>query len=186
MSLRCPGVPIRRSGLPSASAAAWILVLSPPRDRPRPWASAPLFPCARQRHADAPARWSNRSSAIPDRLRAKEPPARHRERPSQSSDSNAVSPIDVAQPLRQITPAAARTGHPQQRIQKPTVVGTRPALTLGAARHEAPNSFPLVIPKCIAIHRRSPKISVESDLPSLGNPKSLNRHYGLGYGRCLF
>jgi hypothetical protein len=54
----------------------------------------PLFPCARQRHADAPARWSNRSSAIPDRLRAKEPPARHRERPSQSSDSNAVSPID--------------------------------------------------------------------------------------------
>ena len=25
-----------------ASVAAWILVLNPPRDRPRPWASAPL------------------------------------------------------------------------------------------------------------------------------------------------
>jgi hypothetical protein len=52
----------------------------------------------------------------------------------------------VAQPLWQITPTSARTRHPQQRIQKPTVVGTRPALTLGAARHEALNSLPLIIP----------------------------------------
>ena len=27
---------------PSASVAAWILVLKPPRERPRPWASAPI------------------------------------------------------------------------------------------------------------------------------------------------
>ncbi|WP_237345542.1 hypothetical protein, partial [Xanthobacter agilis] len=39
--------------------------------------------------------------------------------------------------------------------------------------------LPLIIPKSIAIHRRSSKISVESDLRPLGNPKSLNRHYGL-------
>jgi hypothetical protein len=44
MSLRCPGEPIRRTGLPSASPAAWILVLKPPRDRPRPWACAPFLP----------------------------------------------------------------------------------------------------------------------------------------------
>src|SRR4029077_8886582 len=47
MSLRCPGEPIRRTGLPSASPAAWILVLRPPRDRPRPWAFGPFLPlCA--------------------------------------------------------------------------------------------------------------------------------------------
>jgi hypothetical protein len=32
--------------LPSASPAAWILVLRPPRERPRHWASAPLFPAS--------------------------------------------------------------------------------------------------------------------------------------------
>jgi hypothetical protein len=59
----------------------------------------------------------------------------------------------VAQPLRQITPAPARAGHPQQRIQKPTVVGARPTLTLGPARHKTPNSFPLIVPKSVTIHR---------------------------------
>jgi hypothetical protein len=33
---------------------------------------------------------------------------------------------------------------------------------------------------CIAIHRRSPKISVESDLRPPGNPQTLNRHHDLG------
>ena len=40
-SLRCPGEPIRHTGLPNASPAAWIFVFTPPRERPRPWASAP-------------------------------------------------------------------------------------------------------------------------------------------------
>ncbi|MBU6464240.1 MAG: hypothetical protein KGR71_16915, partial [Proteobacteria bacterium] len=48
-----------------------------------------------------------------------------------------------------------------------------------AARHKSSNPFPLIIPKCVAIHRRSPKISVESDLLSSGNPRSLIRHYDL-------
>ncbi|WP_422635549.1 hypothetical protein, partial [Sphingobium sp.] len=38
---------------------------------------------------------------------------------------------------------------------------------------------PLVIPKRVAIHRRSPKISLESDFSEIGNPKSLNHHYAL-------
>ncbi|MDE2468921.1 MAG: hypothetical protein KGL35_09295, partial [Bradyrhizobium sp.] len=46
-------------------------------------------------------------------------------------------------------------------------------------RHKSSNPFPLIIPKCVAIHRRSPKISVESDLLSSGNPRSLIRHYDL-------
>src|SRR5580693_5115286 len=83
MSLRWPGEPIRRTGFPSASPAAWILVLKPPRERPRPWAFAPLFAGQRRQPADAPARWWNRSSAIPDRLRAK---ARRGWRPDAGAD----------------------------------------------------------------------------------------------------
>ena len=33
-SLVCPGESINSTGLPNASTSAWILVLSPPRDRP--------------------------------------------------------------------------------------------------------------------------------------------------------
>jgi hypothetical protein len=48
--------------------------------------------------------------------------------------------------------------------------------------------IPLIVSQRITIHRRSPKISVESDLRPLGNPNSLNRHYGLAaiYGLRLF
>src|SRR5271165_2872444 len=83
MSLSCPGEPIRRTGLPSASPAAWILVLKPPRDRPRPWASAPLFAGLRQPRADVRERWSSRSSATPDRLHAPARPKCRPERPFQ-------------------------------------------------------------------------------------------------------
>jgi hypothetical protein len=44
--LRCPGDPIRRIRVPSASPAAGILVLRPPRERPRPWAAAPFLPAS--------------------------------------------------------------------------------------------------------------------------------------------
>jgi hypothetical protein len=33
-SPQCPGVIAKRTGRPSASTAAWILVVSPPRERP--------------------------------------------------------------------------------------------------------------------------------------------------------
>jgi hypothetical protein len=38
-----PRLAIRRTGSPSASPAAWILVLRPPRDRPTPWECARLL-----------------------------------------------------------------------------------------------------------------------------------------------
>jgi hypothetical protein len=92
MSLRCPGDPIRRTGFPSASPAAWILVLRPPRERPRPWASGPLFAGECRRRADAPARWSSRSSTIRDRPRPPTWRGSRPERPSRSSDSSGASP----------------------------------------------------------------------------------------------
>jgi hypothetical protein len=47
MSLRCPGEPIRRTELPSASPAAWILVSGPRENGQGPGHSAPFLPaCA--------------------------------------------------------------------------------------------------------------------------------------------
>src|SRR3990172_7507544 len=40
-SWSCPGVSIKAQGLPKASTSAWILVVSPPRDRPI--ACSPFF-----------------------------------------------------------------------------------------------------------------------------------------------
>src|SRR6202020_1936786 len=179
MSLRWPGEPIRRTGFPSASPAAWILVLKPPRERPRPWAFAPLFAGKRRQPADAPARWWNRSSAIPDRLRAKARRGWRPERPSRSSGNRALYGFVVAQSLRQIAPAPARAGHPEQRVQKPSIVGARTPLALPAAGHKLLKPLPLVVSKHVAIHRRSPKISVESDSRPFENPRSLNRHRDL-------
>jgi len=84
-----------------------------------------------------------------------------------------------AEPLRQVTPAPARPRHPQQRIQKSTVIRTRPALALRPAGNQPLDTLPLIVPQRVAIHRRSPKISVESDLRPLGSPRSLNCHHGL-------
>ncbi len=42
-------------GKPKASVPAWIFVLNPPRDRPRPWASASLLSQVRPPRADGPA-----------------------------------------------------------------------------------------------------------------------------------
>jgi hypothetical protein len=64
----------------------------PPRERPRPWASAPLFAGERGRRADALARWSSRSSAIRDRPRAPTRRGSRPERPSRPSGSSAASP----------------------------------------------------------------------------------------------
>src|SRR5580698_1579728 len=85
----------------------------------------------------------------------------------------------VAQSLRQIAPAPARAGHPEQRVQKPAIVGARTPLALPAAGHKLLKPLPLVVSKHVAIHRRSPKISVESDSRPFQNPRSLNRHRDL-------
>jgi hypothetical protein len=171
MSLRCPGDPIRRTGLPSASLAAWILVLKPPRDRPRPWASAPLFFAAsagsllmrphdggidHQPFQIGLARQGGEDLVQNAHLDPAIVPALHA--------------LVFAEPPRQIALAPARAGHPQQRVQKPSIVGAWTSLALPAARHKLLKLLPLVVQKPFAIHRRSPKISVESDSRPLENP----------------
>src|SRR5208337_5442679 len=69
--------------------------------------------------------------------------------------------------------------HPQQRVEKPPIVRARAALTAPAAWNKVLEPFPLVVTKSVAVHRCSPKNSVESDLRAFGNPKTLNCHYAL-------
>src|SRR6516164_3154428 len=122
MSLRCPGEPIRRTGLPRASPATWILVLKPPRDRPRPWACAPLFAGWRRLHADALERWWSRSSATPDRPRAKAQRGPVQHAPFDPAIVTSLDGSVVAELLRQVPPASPRARHPQQGVQKSAVI----------------------------------------------------------------
>ena len=66
MSPSWPGVTSKAMGRPCASQTAWILVVRPPRERPMPCSSAPLF---RRPPSDAPWRWWSR--APESRRRAK-------------------------------------------------------------------------------------------------------------------
>src|SRR5690349_25169224 len=65
----------------------------------------------------------------------------------------------AAEPLRQVTPTGARTRHPQQRIEKSTVIRPRATLALAATRNQGLEPLPLIVPKLInrRDHDRSPK-----------------------------
>jgi hypothetical protein len=65
MSWRCPPVSRKRSGLPKASTQAWILVLNPPRLRPRAWFSCPPLFLKHLRRKDALAQWYCRARFAP-------------------------------------------------------------------------------------------------------------------------
>jgi hypothetical protein len=104
----------------------------------------PLLPCVRQRHVDGPARWLSRSSAIPDRLRGPVPPAPRRERPSRSSDSNAVSPNDNCRTVP-ASRASGRLSAPSTTVH-PETAGYRcgaPAYPC-TSRHKPFEPFPLI------------------------------------------
>ena len=109
-------------------AAAWILVLKPPRDRPRPWASAPLFAGERRQPADAPARSWSRSSAIPDR-----PPRQGGEDAVQNAhlDPAVIAPLHgfvIAQSLGRSRQRQPERAIHSKRVQKPSIVGARARL----------------------------------------------------------
>ncbi|ERM03539.1 hypothetical protein Q644_01195 [Brucella intermedia 229E] len=85
----------------------------------------------------------------------------------------------IAIMLRQIAPAPAGAGHPDQRFDKSAVVGTRTPPPFASSWNERLDSRPLFGTQPINIHDQPPKVSLESDLLPVGNPKSLNRHYSL-------
>jgi hypothetical protein len=69
-------------------------------------------------------------------------------------DPAIVAPLHrlvLAQRLRQIAPTPARARHPQQRIEKTTVVRARPALVFSPSGEEPFQPSPLVVPKRVDI-----------------------------------
>jgi transposase InsO family protein len=155
------------------------LVLKPPRERPRPWASAPLFAGERRRRADAPARSSSRSSAIRDRPRAPTRQGSRPERPSRSGRSAASPPRAcptawadrASDSLRAIHSRAFRNR--RLLVRGPRLPLRSPGTNASSRSHWSSRSASQ--PKADL-----PKISVESDLRPFGNPRSLNRHCDLG------
>ena len=102
-------------------------------------------------------------------------------RPSAKGYDNSDSSPRYDRQAAPANPASVRPNAPSTTgVQKPSIVRARAALAAPAARNEVFEAFPLVVPKGVAVHRCSPKNSFESDLRPLGNPKTLNRHYGLG------
>src|SRR6184192_4319158 len=63
---RCPGVSRQRTGLPKASTTAWVLVLNPPRERPKAW--GPAF-FGRQRRVGERVPWCYPSAPPPNQDR---------------------------------------------------------------------------------------------------------------------
>lgn len=63
----------------------------------------------------------------------------------------ALHRLMVAEAFGQIAPAAARAGHPQQRVDEAPVVAARPALAGSAARHKILQPLPLIVAQRIHI-----------------------------------
>src|SRR5262249_31512935 len=151
-SCTCPGVSRKRSGLPSASTSAWILVLRPPRLRPRAWSST-FFEGA------GAVLMSPHDGAVDHRVfviaigcqvlkdalplpyagfgPAAEPPMRI---------------LPVAKPLRQVAPWDPRTVPVQHRLDKATIVMGGGTGVAPLAGKQVLDPFPLVVAKSIAGH----------------------------------
>src|SRR5262244_4665352 len=149
-SCTCPGVSRKRSGLPSASTSAWILVLSTPRLRPSAWSST-FFESA------GAVLMSPHDGAVDHRVcviaigcqmlkdalpyagfgPAAEPPVRI---------------LPVAEALRQVAPWYSCTVPVQHRLDKATIVLGGCADIARLAGKQVLDPFPLVVAKSIAGH----------------------------------
>lgn len=90
---------------------------------------------------------------------------------------------NLAVSLRQILPAAPRSGHPEHSFHEAAVVAPRTSLALAAPRHKRRDPRPLLARQPIAIRLRTqgqpPKISLESRSGPGRNPPSLNPDYAM-------
>jgi hypothetical protein len=168
--------------LPSASVAAWILVLKPPREWPRPWACAPF------------------GQACPGCVLAGVHNGAVEEKPFQvglagqggqdaiqrpAFDPAVVAPLDclmIAKTLRQVAPAPARTAHPQQRVHETSVVTPRPALPSAATGYQVPQPLPWIVAQSVRVAAhlgRSPKPALNTSRSAQESLNPGDRHHRL-------
>src|SRR5215813_993853 len=139
-------------GLPSASARAWILVLSPPRERPIAWSSPSFF--WRRRCADALARWCCRSSRIRCRRRRRDAGTSVPRRRTWPNGKTACVNLDrIAKPLRQVAPGDPSAIAVEHCLDEQTVVSCRHPDVAFTAGQQVLDTIPLVVTKGVAAHR---------------------------------
>ena len=110
----------------------------------RPWASGPLFPCARQRRADVLVQLCCRSLPIRDQLRAPEQQASNPARSFQSICNTAALRCGSC-PAALANRASTNPTAPSTK-ERPKTFGCRREgrASLGSARHKSFDAFPLV------------------------------------------
>ena len=157
-----------RSGKPSASTAAWSLVVSPPRERPMAAASAPLL---LQPHRHGLSRWCYRSGHIQNPAcqpkRGKAPPTR----PPEPNAGNAHAPPSICQ-IPQANRASGPHCPPSTKSHQQTA--GCPPHSAQACQHVQVSAL-----QCAAIARPSVSVcsrlqsssSLESELFNKGNPR---------------
>src|SRR5262245_57958558 len=164
---------MKRSGLPSASTAALILVLGPPRERPIASSSAPLF-CARSMLMCAD------DGGVDDEMFAVRTFTQLIEdtlpnallRPSSKALELAVP---VAEIVGQVTPGRACSVDPQNGFNEAAIVLAAPTLVACLARTQLLDARPLRVRQIPPNQARLPPVaSLNHNCESMGIP-NVNR-----------
>ena len=153
----------------------WILVVSPPRERPRAWSllAAP-FPVAACWWARTRVQSSIRYSLSGSSMSSGEHPLPHaRLRPAREA---LVHALPLAVPLGQVAPVRAGPQHPQNAIHEQAVVAPGPARIAGLARQQLGDPRPLRVAQLVSLDhpQRSksddPEPNESAPIP-IGNPE---------------
>ena len=169
MSLACPAVSLSWIGRPCASTRAWILVVSPPRERPTqrsrpPFSGRPLLVDPHDRGVD---HLDVAVVSLCDRV--------HQPIPDAGFAPAVEAIVDRrrwAVASRDIRPGRTRPKHPEDTVQDPPIIDPRHAARLvGKLRLDR---RPLEIAEFVASHRQAPLSELESR-----NRRRWNRPDGL-------
>ena len=137
-----PGVSITSTGLPSASTRTWILVVSPPRDRPI--ACSPFF-LAPRRYADARARWWRRHHIFVVVI-ARQLLENALKNPTLRPPAKAlVDDLPIAETLREIAPRNAGSISVENGFDEQPIIRRRAADMTFAAGQKILDPIPLIV-----------------------------------------
>ena len=148
--------PVRKkpTGFPSASTRVWILVLSPPRDRPIASSSPSFFGTGAMLMGAHDRTIDHRVFVVGIRGKIlKHPLPDTRLRPSAEAPMH-LDP--VAKPLRQIAPRHPSPVAVQHRLDEPPIILSRHTDSALTSRQQVSDTIPLVVAKGVAAHWSAP------------------------------